>query len=185
MKREQNKALGSLISFGNGQVHRLKVGYQLSFGGTVLQVEYTLHGVLNDLIIPAGGPAVQRKDALWQTTCFECFFGRQGDSGYWEMNLSPSGDWNLYRFSAYRQGMQEERKVTKLDSDCLINENKMRLRFALPLRSLLSEDLPIRIGLSAILHYTDETKEYLALSHPDEKPDFHNSIGWILSASDS
>ncbi len=33
---------------------------------------------------------------------------------YWEFNLSPAGDWNVYRFTDYRQGMEEETAISSL-----------------------------------------------------------------------
>ena len=46
-----------------------------------------------------------RADDLWRHTCFEAFVGGEG-GGYWEFNLSPSGQWASYRFDAYREGMR-------------------------------------------------------------------------------
>ena len=46
----------------------------------------------------------QRQDNLWRHTCFEVFLGRPGAKGYWELNIAPNGDWNLYQFSDYRSG---------------------------------------------------------------------------------
>lgn len=43
-----------------------------------------------------------RKDGLWSSTCFELFFSWD-DVSYFEMNLSPSGDWQFYEFEAYRK----------------------------------------------------------------------------------
>ena len=46
-----------------------------------------------------------RADVLWQHTCFEAFVAPAGAPGYHEFNFSPSLDWAIYRFSAYREGM--------------------------------------------------------------------------------
>src|SRR5262249_9406992 len=46
----------------------------------------------------------EREDELWRTTCLEAFWGVPGESGYWEINLSPAQErWNLYWFDRYRE----------------------------------------------------------------------------------
>jgi hypothetical protein len=54
---------------------------------------------------PAVTPA--RADGLWQRTCFELFLRRPGETGYYEFNFSPSGEWAAYRFDGYRAGMAD------------------------------------------------------------------------------
>ena len=49
----------------------------------------------------------ERKDELWNTTCFEAFLRPQGSDVYFELNMSPSGDWAAYRFNSYRSGMRK------------------------------------------------------------------------------
>src|SRR5262249_26694894 len=41
---------------------------------------------------------------LWRHTCFEAFLAVEGRSDYHELNLSPSGDWAVHAFGAYRDG---------------------------------------------------------------------------------
>lgn len=183
MKNEQYNSRGFLRSWSKKHAHRLKGEYTLKLCDKELQVEFRLHGEIDKLVLPAGNSARKRKDELWQTTCFECFFGLEGDSGYWECNLSPSGDWNLYRFSAYRHGMQEEHRIVQIDSFCCIYVKEMTLCFTLPLGEFLTVTDGIHMGLNAIIHYQDGSKDYLALTHPCIKPDFHNRAGWQLSLS--
>src|SRR5260370_4297731 len=52
---------------------------------------------------PSGGGG--RADALWKHACFEAFVAPANAPGYHEFNFSPSRDWALYRFSAYRERM--------------------------------------------------------------------------------
>ena len=50
----------------------------------------------------------ERQDNLWKHTCFEAFFARPDSEQYWELNVAPSGHWNLYQFDGYRSGGREE-----------------------------------------------------------------------------
>ena len=72
--------------------------------GVFLAVSWRLAGDLSTVALPAPAPRPARLDGLWRGTCFELFLGLAGEPAYREFNLSPSGDWNAYRFDAPRQG---------------------------------------------------------------------------------
>jgi hypothetical protein len=63
----------------------------------VLRCEYVLQADLTRLALPAWR-AGERRDELWRHTCFEAFVSAREESGYYEFNFSPSGDWAAYRF---------------------------------------------------------------------------------------
>jgi len=77
------------------------------------------YGLVSQRLAPIDGlerwamasPRGARKDELWHHTCFEAFLGLPGSDAYWELNVSPDGDWNLYRFSGYRSGGEPEPAV--------------------------------------------------------------------------
>lgn len=50
----------------------------------------------------------RRKDYLWEDTCFECFISHhyQKNAPYIEINISPTGAFNLYYFDGYRNPQQ-------------------------------------------------------------------------------
>src|SRR5437867_2105496 len=56
------------------------------------------------LVVPPIADEPGRRDQLWRSTCVELFVAAPGEAGYLEVNLSPSGDWNVYRFDGYRAG---------------------------------------------------------------------------------
>jgi hypothetical protein len=69
-----------------------------------LVFQYSLDADMSRVRVPLSG-AGGRADALWQHTCFEAFVAPEDAPGYHEFNFSPSLDWAIYRFSAYREGM--------------------------------------------------------------------------------
>ena len=80
-----------------------------------LKVRYELQGDTETLMLPlVDEPA--RRDRLWQTTCFELFIRRPEGDSYLEYNFSPSTEWALYRFAAYRDGMADEMILDVADS---------------------------------------------------------------------
>ncbi|MFB6348204.1 hypothetical protein ACFBZI_01875 [Moraxella sp. ZJ142] len=47
-----------------------------------------------------------RADFLWESDCFECFFGPKQAKGYFEVNAATDGRYNIYRFDDYRTPKQ-------------------------------------------------------------------------------
>jgi hypothetical protein len=71
-----------------------------------LHLEYQLVAEFAALHWPPPAAKPQRRMALWEHTCFECFVADSTTTGYTEVNVAPSGDWNCFDFQAYRLGMQ-------------------------------------------------------------------------------
>ena len=97
-------------SFGDG-----RSSFALEITGKIarrdnssLCLDFLVAGATAKIDIPAPAGLPVRKESLWEETCFEMFVSSKGSSQYWEFNMSPSGHWNVYRFSAYREGMREE-----------------------------------------------------------------------------
>lgn len=140
----------------------------------------------------------QRCDGLWHHTCFEAFVGVLGADNYWEFNLSPSGDWNVYRFSGYRTGQAPELAYSQLPltlmgpraapplADCRLGAPRalveLELSCALPplLQDRVLNGAPLELGLTAVLEGQDGELSYWALGHPASEPDFHDRRGWLL-----
>jgi hypothetical protein len=143
-----------------------------------------------------GGP--QRRDGLWQHTCFEAFVGVLGSEPYWEFNLAPSGDWNVYRFDGYRDGQAPEvvdgplpltvmgPRAAPAAADCRLTAPRALLELDLccSLPPLLQErwqaGSTLELGLTAVLEGRDGDLSYWALQHPGSEPDFHDRRGWLL-----
>ncbi len=140
-------------------------------GNHGLKVRFELHGDTETLMLPLiDEPA--RRDRLWQTTCFELFVSRQDGESYLEYNFSPSTEWALYRFAAYREGMAEE-MVDRPVITCDFSEQHFGLNADIVLPDKW-QNSPLLLGLSAVVEESDGTKSYWALAHPPGKPDFHH-----------
>ncbi|MBI5552160.1 MAG: DOMON-like domain-containing protein [Desulfobacterales bacterium] len=148
-------------------------------GGT-LSLEYRLQGRLDNLSIPPISPQPRRRHELWKGTCFEGFIQPAGSSAYWELNLSPAGHWNLYRFDGYRQGMREEPAIVKTNITVKADVDRIDLHTEVNLGALGIGSGKLAIGLSAVIRALDGHLGYWALTHPDTKPDFHHPRSFVL-----
>lgn len=145
-----------------------------------LSLSYALLGPMEEISIAEPSAERARRNSLWEGTCFEFFLGAESSDQYWEFNLSPAGHWNVYRFKAYRQGMQEEQAFTSLPFSVLIRPGVLRLSLALGLDRIIRAEQTLRVGISAVIKTTYGKLTYWALAHPGPQPDFHRRDSFIV-----
>lgn len=131
-----------------------------------------------DIPAPAGLPL--RKDWLWKETCFEMFVSEKGSSRYWEFNLSPSGHWNVYRFSAYREGMREETAFESLPFSTNRADGSFSLSLEIEPARFIEADRLLAVGVSAVIKGKDGGTSFWALRHCGERPDFHSRESFVI-----
>ncbi len=159
-----------------------RINALLSKEGASLKVAFEVTAILTDLNILDLEPAkAQRKDKLWEHTCFEIFLAQKNEPNYWEFNLSPSGNWNVYSFTDYRKGMKPEILFDALPFDVkILSDRKLKLETAIDLR-FIQEYSYLNVGLSAVIEPNDGVISYWSVDHPKDIPDFHARKGWLLS----
>ena len=151
----------------------------VSEGGAGL-CRFEVVGDLHGLVVPAAGLAA-RVDGLWRHLCFELFVARRGAADYLEFNFAPSGAWAAYAFDGYRApasppavttpAIRAEATAGRLSLTALLGPGT----WPDPRRTALE------IGLAAVLEHRDGALGYFALSHPAERPDFHDRRAFALA----
>ena len=140
--------------------------------GSQLELEFILRGPLEELTLPGVAATPERRDRLWESTCFEVFLSEAGQSFYWELNVSPALHWNLYHFRAYREAQREEARAPAPRCERPATAGlEFRLKVALELGALLPERAHLDLGVTAILDGAAE--RHWAIAHLGGKPDFH------------
>jgi hypothetical protein len=157
----------------------LAIQGEVSRAGDALHISYVLSGDLAGVIMPSPATSPSRRHHLWQTTCFELFLASEGGPGYWELNVSPGFDWNLYRFAAYREGMREEPTVAELPVTVEQSQDSLTLRVGLRMSTLVRGCGPL--GVSAVLKHARGDLSYWALRHVGSQPDFHHRDGFLIA----
>jgi hypothetical protein len=147
----------------------------------ILVFQYSLDADMSRVRVPLSG-AGGRVDALWKHTCFEAFVAPADAPGYHEFNFSPSLDWAIYRFGAYRERMSpaEIGRVPEISvrrgDDGLELQSTVRLGHLAELRDARH----LRIALAAVIEDENGRLSYWGLRHPPGKPDFHHPNGFAL-----
>jgi hypothetical protein len=143
-----------------------------------LELRYTILGDIDALLIPPESPS-RRADKLWQHTCFEAFVAV--GAGYYEFNFSPSTQWAIYRFSAYREGVTA---VENASPQIAVRRDAARLTAQaivdLDVLPGFRDRSDLRLALSAVIEDTQHRMSYWALAHPPGKPDFHHADGFAV-----
>lgn len=158
----------------------LEVRGSVERSGDRLSLTYRLLDPAGLVRIPAATTTPQRRDGLWQHTCLEAFLAEPGADPYWELNLAPSGDWNVYKLSGYREGLSPESVISALPFDVSRRPDGLELVVNLNLAALPLAGRPLQLGITAVLELQDGAILYWALLHPGEQADFHLREGFGL-----
>ena len=101
--------------------------------------------------------------------------------GYHEFNFSPSRDWAVYRFSAYREGMSPAEIGRTPEISVRRRDDGLELESAVRIGHLADLDVrQLRIALAAVIEHDNGGLSYWGLQHPSGKPDFHDPNGFAL-----
>lgn len=143
--------------------------------------EFKLNGDLSKIILPTFTHQSKRQDELWKSTCFEAFVAIS-QNNYIEFNFSPTGNWNCYRFSGYRENMRQFSEIELLDFTILSNNSENQGNYHCRMSVKLANPLPIsKMGMTAVIQTTNGNINYWALKHGGEKADFHREQDWLFS----
>ena len=147
---------------------------------SLLALDYELLAPADQLIWPAAAASPERRDELWQSTCLELFIAQPNETPYWEINLSPSGHWNVYRLCSYRQGLQAEASIQRIrvSSQSVADHHQLQATVELP--AALSQAASLEANLCAVLEHANGSNSYWALCHPGSEADFHARAGFVL-----
>ena len=175
------RKLFSLVPYAPPSTLIEGIGGEIDCHVGLLDIVYRITGEIESISLPGAVAIPVRRDGLWQKTCCECFLQVSGRQDYLEVNLSPSGDWNVYHFQRYRQEMTREPRVTAVESEVLYERERAIVRCRLSLSDCLGESVALRVGISCVVAHRDGAISYWALAHPADKPDFHDPRSFIVN----
>jgi hypothetical protein len=165
---------------GEGNRAGLTIGGSIGRRADTLSILYKVRGNLSKVLIPPAADAPRRQDRLWEETCFELFLGTEDSEEYWELNLSPSGHWNAYRFTRYREGMREEPAVASLPFEVRRDPEALALTAEFGIGMIVPAGRALAAAVTAVIESTDGGKSHWAPAHPSSRPDFHRRDGFAL-----
>ena len=170
-----------LTAFGDGSTLTWQLRASIKhLDHGILALDYELLAPASELIWPAATTPPERRDELWQSTCLELFIAQPNEPRYWEINLSPSGDWNVYQLDGYRQGLQAEASIQRIRVSSQTVADQHQLQATVELPAALSQAASLEANLCAVLEHANGSNSYWALCHPGSEADFHARAGFVL-----
>ncbi|WP_310486441.1 DOMON-like domain-containing protein [Chamaesiphon sp. VAR_69_metabat_338] len=162
-------------------VPQIEISGRIDRHDDLLAIEYLVRGDLNAISIdpPTGSPT--RKLDLWTATCFEFFIGVAGSPNYWEFNLAPTGDWNVYVLDDYRQGLRSEIAFELLPYTINRSANSLILKLEFNLGKLIKNDLKLEVAVTAVIKSNQAEISYWALTHTGTEADFHRRDSFTIA----
>ena len=165
----------------SGAVHGVDIRVAREPSGS-LTLRYVLRADMLHVRIPPTA-ASARADGLWAHTCFEAFIApAAAGAAYYELNFSPSRQWAIYSFEAYRQGMSPTDVTVPPKLTVRTFDDRLELDATIGLDDLkgLRAAHTLKLAVSAVVEVDDGTLSYWALEHAPGKPDFHHGDGFVL-----
>lgn len=161
--------------FPSQVIKELRISADLRWFGHKLSLSFQIHDPQGRLLIPPRKPGSGlRSEGLWKHTCLECFLtSKFFKPAYFELNISPSGDWAFYAFDSYRQGMRtvELSQAPRIVADPLTTSWHIEVDL-LGVEGI--EGVPLLAAASAVLELQSGELTYWADAHHQDKPDFHH-----------
>ena len=175
----------SLICFPAAKVPGIAITGSVSLQKNIVHLHYLLTGSIENIFLPPACAYPSRKDDLWKSTCFEFFLAIKDHPQYWEFNMSPSGDWNVYHMDEYRRiGFREEPSIQRLPFEFQKNARGLTLDAQVDLNPILPLNQFLQFGINAVVQTLDRTETYWALAHPAPAADFHLRESFILELAE-
>lgn len=146
-----------------------------------LTLRYVLRADMLHVRIPPTAPPT-RADGLWAHTCFEAFIAPAAGVAYYELNFSPSRQWAIYSFEAYRQGMSPADVTVPPKLTVRAFDDRLELDATIGLDDLkgLRAAPTLKLAVAAVIEDDSGTLSYWAFKHAPGKPDFHHGDGFVL-----
>jgi hypothetical protein len=165
-----------------GEKYRLDLEIPGTIGrrGNTVSLGLALLGDLSGLAVPSPEDPPGRRNRLWMETCLEFFLAEKGSVRYWEFNLSPAGNWNVYRFTSYREGMREEPAFGSLPFRVRTEPGAIRLSLELDVGKIIPAGEAIEAAVCAVIRTVMGDTSHWACLHPGPRPDFHRRDGFTL-----
>jgi hypothetical protein len=153
--------------------HDLAITGTMNYHSGQLSISYEITGDLSKLLIPPPVDIPVRQLALWEATCLEFFLAPVVQPNYWEFNLAPSGNWQVFKLDSYRQGLRDEEVLESLPFAVEVDDLALKLKVSIDLTKIISAQIPLEISVTAVIQDIDGDFSYWAIDHAGTSADFH------------
>jgi hypothetical protein len=158
----------------------LSIDGSVEYQQGLLELHYSLHGDLAQILFPAAVDSPERKFALWEATCLEFFVAIVGHTDYWEFNLAPNGNWQVFHLNDYREGLKDEAAINHLPFVVQRDDQGLKLDLSIDLTCLFPPDTKLEMAITAVIQAATSEYSYWAVKHGGEEADFHHRADFVI-----
>jgi glutaredoxin-related protein len=165
----------SLIPFDPQSAPKIYIESELNKTNESIFISYKLQGDLSSIELGDGNPKHAREIKLWEKTCFELFI-KDNNNSYIEFNFSPDFEWNCFYFEKKGNALEEYKKMELVKFDILFSNEVVHVIVELHNNMFPDHffDGSLSAGISSVIKSKNGILSYWALSHEDQRPNFHH-----------
>ena len=160
----------------HSQKTELTIVSRLTFDSNNISLHFKISGAVKKYQIPLK-ENLKRANNLWKATCFELFLANSKTQSYYEINISPTLHWNIYRLETYRAEPKELISSSKPIIEIKEDEKSYEIDFELECKELDLVEFD-QYNLAVILLNKQNEREFWAVNPVGERPDFHDRGGF-------
>ena len=146
----------------------------------LLAIHYALQGDLAQILFPPAVDIPGRKFALWEATCLEFFVAIAGQADYWEFNLAPNGNWQVFYLNDYRTGLKDEAAINYLPFTVQQDDQRLQLDLSIDLTCLFAPETKLEMSITAVIQAATKEYSYWAVQHGGKEADFHRRADFVI-----
>lgn len=158
----------------------LSIDGSIEYQQGLLELHYAMQGDLAQVLFPPVVDIPGRQFALWEATCLEFFVAIMGHTDYWEFNLAPNGNWQVFHLSDYREGLKDEAAINYLPFAVQQNEQGLQLDLSIDLTCLFPPETKLEMAITAVIQAATREYGYWAVQHGGKKADFHRRSDFVI-----
>lgn len=156
--------------------HAFDIQASLELVGATVEIDFLVKGNLTGIHLPKREEKRKRVIGLWESSCFECFILNNETKSYYEFNFSPEGHWNCFYFSKPKAPLTQSPNFEEIECTTKLLDQTFSLKASINLYNLhpgFWKKESMSFGLTSVIE-SNSNLSYWAISHNDEKPNFHN-----------
>lgn len=169
-----------LIPFAKQTAPQIQITGSISRRDNKLNIKYQLLGDLSKIIISSQAQAPTRQYDLWEHTCCELFLRLKSTTRYWEFNLAPTRNWNIFYFADYRQDITEEMAIASLPFEIAQTPELLKVNLNLDLSPIILAEQDLDVAITTVVENHERELSYWALTHPASEADFHHPESFMI-----
>lgn len=166
-----------LIPYNPTKAPLISIQVKLHDSADAFFVSYRLTGDIANLDL-GEKPHHARVIKLWEKTCFELFIKNERDE-YIEFNFSPVFEWNCFFFKRKGDALAEWQNIERVNMDILHSMDVFQViaeikKDIFPAGFLNKSNKGLSAGITSVIKEKNGQISYWALSHHDQRPNFHD-----------